>query len=139
MSLRVPLRGLQTPSSTMTSSNPTPPIEHLEDFTKHERCNILLSDPSITHIRRHITIPTTNLTIGNTLFTKTLFTDDAIRVFLDTYRPRYRRGRSVAKDTHQQSEESDTQADLDAPERVSLGRGVDGGIARLHGGVLWGL
>jgi acyl-coenzyme A thioesterase PaaI-like protein len=60
--------------------------EHLEDFTQHEWCNTLLSDPTITSIaKRHI--PDQREGVSNTFFTRTLFTDNAMRAFLSLYRP----------------------------------------------------
>lgn len=147
----------------MSPVRKTLPIEHLEDFTKHDWCNALLSDPSITKIQKRALPSPTDLTVSNT-FAHTLFTDDAVRAFLSMYRPGRGRGRSIADaavvsdallgdaqgqtdnrtpsrgvlDEAQNAGELDTQADLDEPEAlllVSLGEGVDGGIKRLHGGV----
>jgi acyl-coenzyme A thioesterase PaaI-like protein len=95
--------------------------------------------------------------VSNSLFTQTLFTDEAVRAFLSMYRPGRGRAKNIADaeaagdallgDKDQGEVESrredertklDSQADLDEPEGlilVSLGKGVDGGIKRLHGGV----
>jgi acyl-coenzyme A thioesterase PaaI-like protein len=134
-------------------------IEHLEDFTAHEWCKTLISDPSITRIhKRHI--------IGgrdewNSLFTRSLFTNDAIRAFLNLYKPGKGQRRAVDgkniltdepprfgdivpsdydKEVRRQTAK-DLQHNLEDPEApentvlVSLGRDLDGGIGRLHGGV----
>ncbi|KAF2247344.1 hypothetical protein BU26DRAFT_520530 [Trematosphaeria pertusa] len=141
------------------------PLEHLEDFTKREWCNALLSDPSITKIQKRALPSPTDPDVSNTFFNHTLFTDDAVRAFLSLYRPGRGRGRSIADaeiagdallgdeqgqtDNHtptdkdivedaQDEKQLDTQADLDEPEAlmlVSIGSGIDGGVRRLHGGV----
>jgi acyl-coenzyme A thioesterase PaaI-like protein len=135
-------------------------IERLEDFTAHEWCNALISDPSITHIsKRHI--PVKHEGVSNTFFTRTLFTDTAIRAFLSLYRPGEGRKRAHGQDVftgnaplHTIPDPSNAEAearrqnakeekiydldDLDAPEAfmlVSLGSDLDGGTGRLHGGV----
>ncbi|KAF2852539.1 hypothetical protein T440DRAFT_30063 [Plenodomus tracheiphilus IPT5] len=138
---------------------PTPlPIEHLEDFTAHEWCNTLLSDPSITHISKR-NIPDQRDGISNTFFTRTLFTPTAIRAFLSLYRPGSGTSRSSnaniftgSAPLHSQPSSSAAEAarqlakrDIsyaldgsDAPELiilVSIGGDVDGGVRRLHGGV----
>ncbi|KAJ4364175.1 hypothetical protein N0V83_009631 [Neocucurbitaria cava] len=138
-----------------------PKVEHIEDFTAHEWCNKLLSDPTITHIsKRHI--PDTRNPVSNTFFTRTLFTDDAIRAFLSLYRPGRGQYRDVNEDEiftgegpiHEALVPSNHEAEVqrqnakeektydtsapDAPEAiilVSLGNDVDGGVRRLHGGV----
>lgn len=125
------------------------PIEHLEDFTKHEWCNILLSDPSITKIQKRAVPSHDDLKLSNTFFAKTLFTDDALRAFLSMYRPGRGRGRSIAdaavasdallgdkqgqldnrtptakgvlEDAQEdEGKDLDTQADLDEPEALIL-------------------
>jgi acyl-coenzyme A thioesterase PaaI-like protein len=141
----------------MTSSQ----HEHIDDFTAHEWCNQLLSDPTITHIsKRHI--PDTRKGVSNTFFTRTLFTDDAIRAFLTLYRPGKGHAREVDEtiiftgsapihDTpqagkyevevkRQQAKEDIAYdpADPGAAEAiilVSIGSDTDGGVRRLHGGV----
>lgn len=138
-----------------------PKIEHIEDFTAHDWCNKLLSDPLITHIsKRHI--PERREGVSNTFFTHTLFTDGAIRAFLSLYRPGKGQRRDVKEDTiftgaaplheepapRNQEREAKRQAakeektydpnDPDTPEAlmlISVGNDVDGGIKRLHGGV----
>jgi acyl-coenzyme A thioesterase PaaI-like protein len=137
-------------------------VEHLEDFTAHEWCNALLSDPSITHIsKRHI--PDKQHGVSNTFFTRTLFTDNAIRAFLSLYKPGQGRKREIGEDVftgsaplHKDKTPAPSNAnaearrqiakkekvfDVDSPDTpeaiilVSLGKDVDGGIQRLHGGV----
>ena len=141
-----------------------PKSEHIEDFAAHEWCNKLLSDPSITHIsKRHI--PDKRLkAVSNAFFTRTLFTDDAVRAFLSLYRPGRGQRREIderedeiftgdapiheelsprnheAEVQRQNAKEEKTYDlnDPDAPESfilVSLGNDVDGGIRRLHGGM----
>ncbi|KAF9690475.1 hypothetical protein EKO04_011331 [Ascochyta lentis] len=132
-------------------------IERLHDFTSLDWCQDLLSDPSITRISKR-QIPDQRDDVSNTLFTKTLFTDDALRAFLSMYRP----GRtereyhdkavftgtmtpadaSVEHNYHvkqeSKAEEVWSAIDPDTPEMyllISLGRDVDGGVRRLHGGV----
>jgi len=146
-------------------SPPSHQIEHLQDFTRHEWCNALLSDPSVSKISTRTSRdnnPADSPKVSNSLFAKTLFTDDAVRAFLSLYRPG--RGRSagiadaeaasdallgadkVTPDNHVASnrpdgrngEKLDSQAALDEPEAlilVSLGNGIDGATHRLHGGV----
>jgi acyl-coenzyme A thioesterase PaaI-like protein len=135
-------------------------VEHLEDFTAHEWCNQLLSDPSITHISKR-QIPDQREGVSNTFFTRTLFTDRAIRAFLSLYKPGKGRKREPGEDVftgnaplhtmtvtyNANAEERRQNAkeeriyesdDPDTPEAmilVSLGKELDGGIRRLHGGV----
>lgn len=144
------------------SPNPTDArkMEHLEDFTAHEWCNALLSDPSITHISKRV-IPDKREGVSNTFFTRTLFTDTALRAFLSLYRPGKGRKREPGEEVftgnapiHEAPTPSNIDAevlrqeakveklydvdDADAPEAIilaSLGKDVDGGIQRLHGGV----
>jgi len=146
----------------------TPPphqIEHLEDFTRHEWCNALLSDPSVSKITTRTSRENNSVNsseISNTFFATTLFTDDAVRAYLSLYRPG--RGRSagiadaeaasdallgadrVTPDNHvandqldeENEEKLDSQAALDEPEAlvlVSLGSGINGASRRLHGGI----
>jgi acyl-coenzyme A thioesterase PaaI-like protein len=145
----------------MSSPLPTDKkIEHLEDFTAHEWCNALLSDPSITHISKR-QIPDEREGVSNTFFTRTLFTDTAIRAFLSLYQPGKGRKREHGQDVftgnaplHTIPDPSNAEAearrqsakeekiydvdDPDAPEAfmlVSIGSDVDGGTGRLHGGV----
>jgi acyl-coenzyme A thioesterase PaaI-like protein len=135
-------------------------IEHLEDFTAHEWCNELLSDPAVTHIsKRHM--PEQRKGVSNTFFTRTLFTDEAIRAFLSLYKPGNGRRREPeeevftgsapldeiqrphteeAEERRQNAKEEKTYDvnDPDTPEAiilVSVGSDVDGGVRRLHGGV----
>ncbi|KAF2186471.1 hypothetical protein K469DRAFT_706447 [Zopfia rhizophila CBS 207.26] len=130
-------------------------IEHLEDFTKHEWCRVLLSDPSITKITKR-SMP--NPEVSNSLFVQTLFTEDAVRAFLSMFRPGRVREKSIADAevagdaliwatqndgdegiSGQEPRAQDNQADLDEPESlilVSVGSGVDGGKHRLHGGLI---
>lgn len=144
----------------MTPPHPsTHRVEHLEDFTKHEWCNAILSDPSVAKISKR-TAPELNVNgVSNSLFAKTLFTDDAVRAFLSMYRPGRGRAAGIADaeaasdallgaDTStpanrvgdgEEGKELDTQAALDEPEAlilVSLGSGIDGATHRLHGGVI---
>ncbi|KAF2748273.1 hypothetical protein M011DRAFT_400776 [Sporormia fimetaria CBS 119925] len=136
---------------------PPHPIEHLEDFTAHAWCNALLSDPTITNIQPRTIPPPQPGGVSNTFFTKTLFTDDAIRAFLSMYRPGPGRGRlqnttctdaAIARDALRgptsngpPSRPSPSPTHIpnpDGPEAlilISLGKAVDGGIDRLHGGV----
>ncbi|KAH3920503.1 hypothetical protein HBI56_070970 [Parastagonospora nodorum] len=137
-------------------------VEHLQDFTAHEWCNALLSDPSVTHISKR-QIPEVRQGVSNTFFTRTLFTDDAMRAFLSLYKPGKGHRRAPGADVftgsphapiHQPPVPSNAEAealrqsaktertfqvdDPDAPEAivlVSLGTDVDGGTNRLHGGV----
>jgi acyl-coenzyme A thioesterase PaaI-like protein len=135
-------------------------VEHLEDFTAHEWCNELLSHPSITYISKR-QIPDKREGVSNTFFTRTLFTDSAIRAFLSLYRPGKGHRREPGEDvftgnapvhkmlvTYNADAEEQRQSakeekiygadDPDTPEAimlVSLGKDVDGGIRRLHGGV----
>ncbi|KAJ4983133.1 thioesterase superfamily protein [Stagonosporopsis vannaccii] len=134
-------------------------IEHLSDFTCLDWCQDLLSDPSITRIhKRHV--PDQRDDVSNTLFTKTMFTDEAIRAYLSMYRPgkvdREHDEKAVftGNASSLSSGAGDASAalssilskeeyvwsatDPDTPEMyllVSLGRDVDGGVRRLHGGV----
>lgn len=134
-------------------------VEHLEDFAAHEWCNALLSDPAVTHIsKRHVHGHREG--VSNTFFTRTLFTDTAIRAFLSLYKPGKGRKRepgeevftgnaplheteskNVDDEARRQKAKEDIIFDVDdteAPEAiilVSLGKEVDGGIRRLHGGV----
>lgn len=135
--------------------------EHIDDFTALEWCNHLLSDPTITHIsKRHI--PDKRKDISNTFFTRTLFTDDAIRAFLLLYRPGKGHTREVDNtiiftgsapmhdtphadkyelEVKRQQAKEDIAYDLADPEAaeaiilVSIGSDIDGGVQRLHGGV----
>ncbi|KAL1601533.1 hypothetical protein SLS60_006448 [Paraconiothyrium brasiliense] len=137
------------------------PHEHIEDFTAHEWCNELLSDPTITHIsKRHI--PDKRKGVSNTFFTRTLFTDDAIRAYLTLYRPGKGHTREVDEsiiftgsapmhdvphgDKHevelkrQQAKEDIAYDPADRESAgciilVSVGSDIDGGVRRLHGGV----
>lgn len=61
-------------------------IEHLQDFTSLDWCQELLSDPSITRIEKR-RVPNERNDVSNAFFTKTLFTDEAIRAFVSMYRP----------------------------------------------------
>jgi acyl-coenzyme A thioesterase PaaI-like protein len=134
----------------MSSHDAHKRIEHLEDFTPHEWCNALLSDPSVTHIsKRHV--PEKREGVSNTFFTRTLFTDTALRAFLSLYKPGKGRRREPlhenaapnnteveAQRQNAREEKSYAVNDADSPEAiilVSLGNEVDGGIRRLHGGV----
>jgi acyl-coenzyme A thioesterase PaaI-like protein len=135
-------------------------IEHLEDFTTHEWCNALLSDASVTHITKR-QIPEQREGVSNTFFTRTLFTDTALRAFLSLYKPGAGRRREPGGEvftgnallhetppTSNPDEEGRRQAeklektydvdDQDTPEAiilVSIGSELDGGTRRLHGGV----
>ncbi|KAH9861071.1 hypothetical protein IAQ61_010807 [Plenodomus lingam] len=142
-----------------TTTTPLP-IEHLEDFTAHEWCNSLLSDPTIPKIsKRHIPDPREG--VSNTFFTRTLFTPTAIRAFLSLYRPGSTNHRDTSETTNivtgsavRAPQPSSSAAEAarqlakrdisyaadatDVPETlilVSIGSDVDGGVARLHGGV----
>ncbi|KAK7187105.1 uncharacterized protein CC84DRAFT_1161694 [Paraphaeosphaeria sporulosa] len=139
----------------------SPPHEHIDDFTAHEWCNELLSDPTITHIsKRHI--PDNRKGVSNTFFARTLFTDDAIRAFLSLYRPGKGHTREVDNtiiftgsapihdtphagryevEAKRQQAKEDIAFDLADPSAaeaiilVSIGSDIDGGVRRLHGGV----
>ncbi|KAH7066314.1 HotDog domain-containing protein [Paraphoma chrysanthemicola] len=135
-------------------------IEHLEDFTAHEWCNELLSDPAVTHMsKRHVT--TLRKGVSNTFFTRTLFTDNAIRAMLSLYKPGNGQKRepgeaifegsapssepetSFSKDAEERRQNAKEEKisdvnDPEAPEAitlVSVGTDVDGGVRRIHGGV----
>jgi acyl-coenzyme A thioesterase PaaI-like protein len=137
-----------------------PRIEHLEDFTAHGWCNALLFDPSITRINQRNLAG--NGDEWNSLFTRSLFTDGAVRAFLNLYKPgkgqrRVVDGKSIVtgkppileelvpsdydKEVRRQAAKEDVQYNLEVPEApentvlVSLGRDLDGGVGRLHGGV----
>ncbi|KAF2737697.1 hypothetical protein EJ04DRAFT_574427 [Polyplosphaeria fusca] len=132
-------------------------MEHMEDFTSLDWCNTLLSDPSITEIPRRLQIRDS---APNTFFTKTLITDDGVRAFLALCRSgRGRPGSPTNTNTagiellgaetsptsssgtmasHDHSTKAPQPSLDDGPESlllVSLGAGLDGGLARLHGGV----
>jgi acyl-coenzyme A thioesterase PaaI-like protein len=137
-------------------------VEHLEDFTAHEWCNALLSDPSVTIIAKR-QVPEMRPGASNTFFLRTLFTDNAIRAFLSLYKPGKRHRRAPGEDVftgsahapiHEASVPSNVEAealrqslkaektydveDPDTPEAIiliSIGTELDGGIKRLHGGV----
>jgi acyl-coenzyme A thioesterase PaaI-like protein len=144
----------------MTPRDITKKVEHLEDFTAHEWCNVLLSDPSVTHISKR-QIPEKREGVSNTFFTRTLFNDSALRAFLSLYKPGKGRKREPGEDVftgnaplHERPVPSNIDAearrqkakeekifdvdDHDTPEAMilaSLGKELDGGIRRLHGGV----
>ena len=133
-------------------------IEHLQDFTSLDWCQDLLSDPSITRIQKR-QVPDQRDDVSNTLFTKTLFTNEALRAFLSMYRPgkvdrehdekAVFTGNASSGAGHSQAAKSEpyilskeeyvwTATDPETLEMyllISLGRDVDGGIRRLHGGV----
>lgn len=136
------------------------PVEHIEDFTAHEWCNKLISDPSITHIAKR-SIPERREGVSNTFFTRTLFTDGAIRGFLSLHRPGKGQIRDVdddavfvgeaplhdrfssinAKEAQRQHAKVEKHYDVNHPDAteamilVSIGHDIDGGTRRLHGGV----
>jgi acyl-coenzyme A thioesterase PaaI-like protein len=134
-------------------------VEHLQDFTSLDWCQDLLSDPSITNIQKR-QVPDQREDVSNTFFTKTLFTDEALRAYLAMYRlgkvdkehdekavftgnPISQRSSPVMEGTTAPSILSKEEyvwssTDPDTPEMlllISLGRHVDGGARRLHGGV----
>jgi acyl-coenzyme A thioesterase PaaI-like protein len=135
-------------------------VERLEDFTALEWCNELLSDPAVTHISKRY-IPEKREGVSNTFFTRTLFTDNAIRAFLSLHKPGKGHRREPGEDVftgnpprddlpgpsnydaeaqRQNAKEEKLYApdDPNTPESivlVSLGKDIDGGIRRLHGGV----
>lgn len=136
-------------------------VEHLSDFTSLDWCQDLLSDPSISHIRKRNVLDQRD-DVSNTLFTKTMFTDEAIRAYLSMYRPgkvdrvhdekavftgNASSGAPEAGTIQASSAMSSilskeeyvwSETDPDTPEMyllVSLGREIDGGVRRLHGGV----
>lgn len=139
----------------------TAPHEHIEDLTAHEWCNALLSDPTVTHIsKRHI--PDLRKGVSNSFFTRTLFTDGAIRACVTLYRPGKGNTREIDEtiiftgsapnlDIEQSTDRAAElqrqlakvevaydPADPDSPEiilLVSIGSDIDGGMNRLHGGV----
>lgn len=144
-------------------SRPHGQVEHLRDFTSLEWCRDLLSDPSITRIQKR-QVPEQREDISNTLFTKTLFTDEAIRAYLSMYRPdkvdrehdekAVFTGNVSSKNTSSGTQRASkataellvlskeehvwSATDPDTSEMyilVSVGRDVDGGVRRLHGGV----
>jgi acyl-coenzyme A thioesterase PaaI-like protein len=128
-------------------------VEHLEDFTAHEWCNALLSDPSVTHISKRQTAQKRE-GISNTFFTRTLFNDNALRAFLSLYKPGKGRKREPGEDVftgnaplhemqipnnvdaevrrqHAKEEKIFDVDDPDTPEAmilVSLGKELDGGV-----------
>jgi acyl-coenzyme A thioesterase PaaI-like protein len=138
-----------------------PRIEHLEDFAAHEWCKALFADPSITHIHDRRLFDARHG--WNYLFTRGLFTSDAIRAFLDLYKPGKGQRRKVIdpssivthtsttweeivprdnpKEAARQVEKQDIQYDLSDPEAaehivlVSLAHDADGNVNSLHGGV----
>jgi hypothetical protein len=98
----------------------------------------------------------------NSFFTHSLFTDDAIRAYLNLFKPGKGQRRVVdvkkivtdesptrgdlvlssnEEEAARQAAKEDVQYDLDDPEApentvlVSLGCGIDGAVGRLHGGV----
>ncbi|KAJ8110996.1 hypothetical protein OPT61_g6301 [Boeremia exigua] len=136
-------------------------FEHLQDFTSLDWCQALLSDPTITRINKR-QAPDQRDDVSNTLFTKTFFTDEAMRAYLSMYRP----GKmdrehdekavftgnasvggagaghagvvSVAPSVLSKQEYVWSATDPDTPEMylmVSVGQDMDGGVQRLHGGV----
>lgn len=137
-------------------------VEHLSDFTSLDWCQDLLSDPSITRIqKRHP--PDQRDDVSNTFFTKTMFTDEAIRAYLSMYRPGkvdrehdekavftgnaslgdsgagYSQASPATYSILSKEEYVWSATDPDTPEMyllVSLGRDLDGGVRRLHGGVI---
>jgi len=135
------------------------PAEHMEDFAKHEWCNALLADPSITkrETRTFLGLPEsedTSEAVSNTFFTQTLFTDGALRAFCAMYRPNgseWKTGdvTNVASmrevfvgDTETQPPRTptpqpppQTTPTAEVLLLISLGTLVDGGTHRLHGGV----
>lgn len=138
-------------------------VEHLQDFTSLDWCQDLLSDPSITRIQKR-QVPDQRDDVSNTLFTKTLFTDEALRAYLSMYRsgkvdrehdekalftgnssstgaaPGNNRAVKAPPEPSILSKEEYvwSATDPDTPEMyllISVGRDVDGGVRRLHGGV----
>ncbi|KAF3045361.1 hypothetical protein E8E11_008794 [Didymella keratinophila] len=134
-------------------------IEHLQDFTSLDWCQDLLSDPSITRIQKR-QVPDQRDDVSNTFFTKTLFTDEALRAYLSMYRlgkidrehdekavftgNTASRGLSqamkglTAASILSKEEYVWSPTDPDTPEMlllISIGRDLDGGMRRLHGGV----
>lgn len=139
-----------------------PKHEHIEDLTAYPWCQNLLSDPTITQISKRM-IPDQRKDVSNTFFTKTLFTEDAVRAYISLYRPakkerdlgagvavftgaapltdeRDHENRIALQRKRQEAKEEKTwdSDDPDTPEAmilVSLGDGIDGGVRRLHGGL----
>ncbi|KAF2996236.1 hypothetical protein E8E13_003371 [Curvularia kusanoi] len=133
-------------------------VEHLQDFTSLDWCQELLSDPSISQIEKR-SAPNERTDVSNTFFKKTLFTDESIRAYLSMYRPSKAErehdkksiftGSAPTGSAGAQAVKVDSplldkqeyvwsQTDPDTPELlllISVGRDVDGGIGRLHGGV----
>lgn len=136
-------------------------IEHLQDFTSLDWCQDLLSDPLITRIQKR-QVPDQRDDVSNTFFTKTLFTDEALRAFLSMYRPgkidkehdekavftgNASTGGAGAGDIEAAKSQLSvlskeeyvwSATDPATPEMyllISLGQDVDGGVRRLHGGV----
>ncbi|KAI4615825.1 hypothetical protein J4E80_006244 [Alternaria sp. BMP 0032] len=135
--------------------------EHLEDFTAHEWCKALFADPSITSIHDRRLFEARDG--WNLLFTRGLFTSDAIRAFLDLWKPGHGKRREVIdpnsvvthtdttweeivppdnpKEAARQAAKKDIQYDLSDPEGtenivlVSLAHDADGNYASLHGGI----
>ncbi|KAF2675850.1 hypothetical protein K458DRAFT_352693 [Lentithecium fluviatile CBS 122367] len=139
---------------------PPIPEERLEDFKKLEWCNDLLADPSIEKIqkRKLLGLPESGeqmertRSVSNTLFTTTLFNDEAVRAFLSMYRRDWREGRagtnadicstSSSTTTSSMASVSPSSASASASSPppaealllVSLGANLDGATQRLHGG-----
>lgn len=133
--------------------------ERISDFTALAWCNALLSDPSITHIRtREIMIQQMNCPIP--LIATTLFTDDTIPAYLSLYRTgggarRVDNGETgiplikkhvpkkpSAEMMRRLVEKKELVFDMNDPEvpehiiLCSLQKGLEGGVDRLHGGIL---
>lgn len=141
------------------STAPKKQVEHLEDFTAHEWCNALLSDPTVTHIGKRHPSDLRNGPVSSSILTVTMFTDEAIRAFLFLYKrgEGHRRHageealtghinstndpRSASAEARRQKakvEKIFAEDDPDTPESIilaSIGRELDGGVGRAHGGL----
>ncbi|KNG46720.1 hypothetical protein DDE82_001806 [Stemphylium lycopersici] len=139
--------------------------EHIEDLTALSWCMDLLTDPSVTHITQRF-VPDASDTFRvkiNRIFTRALFTDETIRAFITLHRPGNgitRKGnpkdfvienapppfapppelreREIQRQARKEEKVFDI-TDPNGPETVflvSAGGDINGGINRLHGGIL---
>lgn len=134
-------------------------IEHLHDFTSLDWCQDLLADPSITRIQKR-QAQEQREGVSDTLFSKTLFTDEALRAYLSMYRlgsfdrehnenevftgnvvpagPSKTIRDSITPSVLSKEEQVWSPTDPDTPEMiilVSIGQDLDGAVRRLHGGI----
>ncbi|KAF2009056.1 hypothetical protein BU24DRAFT_468453 [Aaosphaeria arxii CBS 175.79] len=112
------------------------PRERLEDFDAHPWCRAILNDPTVTKTMLRQMPPPFDTSVSNSLFTKTFFTDDAIRAFVSLYRP------LPGTTSAGEGEGGGTGGGEIEPGKgeslllISLGKSIDGGLRRLHGGVI---